>query len=125
MNASEVLHLVRDSGLTVTADGERLIVAPADRLNEEARQMIRDNKPAILAGLEAEAAELARLVYLCGNAYQFSPDEHREALQIALADPSDALTCFRAMAAKHLEPGAAPRAAKVRVLHAPSPNLRT
>lgn len=47
-----------------------------------------------------ESAELARLVQLCGNAYQFSPDEHREALQIALADPVAALTCFSSIASK-------------------------
>lgn len=100
MGASEVLHRLRESSLTVTTDGERLIVTPADRLTAETRQLIRDNKPAILTALKAEAAELARLVHLCGNAYQFSADEHREALQIALADPTSALTCFRAIARK-------------------------
>lgn len=100
MNAFEVLHLIRESGLTVTTDDERLIVAPAERLTDKTRQLIRDHKPAILTALKAEAAELARLVYLCGNAYQFSADEHREALQIALADPVSALTCFSGIARK-------------------------
>lgn len=44
--------------------------------------------------------ELTRLVRLCGTHYGFTPDEHADALAIALADPVDALTCFRGMAAR-------------------------
>lgn len=123
MSATQVLHLIRESGLTVTADGERLIVTPADRLTDKTRQLIRDNKPEIVAALKsssraiAEAQsivdELTHLVRVCGERYQFSADEHAEALAIALADPHDALACFRAMAAEHFEPAAVPRAAKV------------
>lgn len=114
MSATQVLHRLQQSGLTVTADGERLIVAPADRLNEEARQLIRDNKPEIVAALKSSSRaiadaqsmvdELTRLVRLCGERYSFTEAEHAEALAIALADPSDALTCFRGMASK-ITPG--------------------
>ena len=48
----------------------------------------------------SEAAELRRLVRQCGELYNFTEEEHREALEIALADHEGALTCFRAMAAE-------------------------
>ena len=47
---------------------------------------------------DAKAAELRRLVRQCGELYNFSEDEHREALEIALADPENALVCFRTIA---------------------------
>jgi hypothetical protein len=43
-------------------------------------------------------AELTSLVRLCGERYAFTEAEHAEALAAALADPVDALTCFRAIA---------------------------
>jgi hypothetical protein len=52
MGAPEVLHLLGESGLTVATDAGRLIVTPADRLTDEIRQLIRDNKPGILEVLE-------------------------------------------------------------------------
>ena len=44
--------------------------------------------------------ELTRLVRLCGTHYGFTELEHSDALAIALADPVNALTCFRGMAAR-------------------------
>lgn len=61
-----------------------------------------------LTAADASASELARLVRLCGEHYAFTDDEHESALQIALADPVSALTCFRAMARTLPEPSAAP-----------------
>lgn len=46
-----VLDTLRASGLTVTADGDRLIVTPASAITPELRQIIRDNKPVILDAL--------------------------------------------------------------------------
>lgn len=100
MGAPDVLHLIRESGLTLTTDGVRLIVTPSDRLTDDLRTLIRNNKPGVLDALESESAELTRLVRLCGERYDFTEAEHAEALAIALADPSDALTCFRGMAAR-------------------------
>ncbi len=100
MGAADFLYLLRESDLSVTADGDRLIVAPTDRLTDDLRTLIRVNKLCVLAALESESAELTRLVLLCGERYQFTEAEHVEALEVALADPVDALTCFRAMAAK-------------------------
>lgn len=98
MGASAVLHLIRESGLTLTTDGDRLIVTPSDRLTDDLRTLIRNNKPGVLDALESETVELTRLIRVCGEQYNFTEAEHAEALTIALADPSGALTCFRAMA---------------------------
>lgn len=100
MGAPDVLHLIRESGLTLTTDGDRLIVTPSDRLTDDLRTLIRNNKPGVLNALESEATELIRLVRLCGERYDFTEAEHAEALAIALADPIDALTCFRGMAVR-------------------------
>ena len=105
MGAPAVLHLIRESGLTLTADGGRLILTPSDRLTDDLRTLIRNNKPGVLDTLESEAAELTRLVRICGERYDFTPAEHTEALAAALADPVDALTCFRAMATEEPTPG--------------------
>lgn len=47
---------------------------------------------------DGEAEELARLVLVCGEHYGFTRAEHADALAAALADPVDALACFRAIA---------------------------
>ena len=45
-----------------------------------------------------QEAELRALVAAVGAAYDFTEAEHAEALAVALANPVDAITCFRAMA---------------------------
>lgn len=47
-----VLAKLHEHGLTVEAQGDRLIVAPSDRLDDELRQFIRQHKPDILRELE-------------------------------------------------------------------------
>ncbi|KAB2309539.1 hypothetical protein F8A87_09755 [Betaproteobacteria bacterium SCN2] len=46
---------------------------------------------------KSELTELAVLVRQCGEAYGFTEQEHVEALTAALANPVEALTCFRTM----------------------------
>lgn len=46
-----VLDTLRASGLTVTADGDRLIVAPSSAITPQLRQIIRDHKTEILDAL--------------------------------------------------------------------------
>lgn len=55
MTAPDVLHQLREYGLIVKLDDGRLIVTPADRLTDETRQLIRDNKPGIVAALAVVA----------------------------------------------------------------------
>ncbi|MCL4316155.1 MAG: hypothetical protein M1527_04775 [Gammaproteobacteria bacterium] len=104
-----LIHEIERAGMTIRLkhDG-KLLLSPAERLTPEIRQRILDNRPAIVAALQAstraldeaatDAEELARLVRLCGERYRFTEAEHAEALQVALADPVSALTCFRAIA---------------------------
>lgn len=49
MTAGELLARLRASGLSMQADGARLIVIPGSRLTEEDRREIRENKDEILA----------------------------------------------------------------------------
>lgn len=101
MNPADILTALRADGFRLTAEGDRIRIEPGDRLTDEALSLVRANKPALLDLLRAgEVTELARLVRACGIAYAFTEDEHREALEIALADPDNALTCFRAIAAE-------------------------
>lgn len=58
----------------------------------------QENVQARRPATATEAAELRMLVRMVGEFYGFSADEHREALEVALADPVAALDCFRAVA---------------------------
>ncbi len=108
------MNLIREierAGMTVRLNPNgKLFLSPADLLTDELRQRIVDNRQAVIAALQAthraldaaetSASELAGLVRQCGDIYNFTPAEHAEALQVALADPVSALTCFRAIARK-------------------------
>ncbi len=78
-------------------EGDRIALAPFDRLTDADRAAVLANRTGIIAALEAEHAELTALVRACGNAYRFTPDEHADALRVALSNPAAALACFRAM----------------------------
>lgn len=60
---------------------------------------------------ETEQEELTRLVRFCGEHYDFTEDEHIEALSVALADFEAALLCFRTMEAEIQAPANIERAA--------------
>ena len=85
----------------------------AGPLTDGLRTAIRAHKPAILAELAAandattpeQAAELRALV--ARIAATWSARDRGEALAVALADPADALICFRALVAD-IEPAPAP-----------------
>lgn len=55
MGAPDLLHHLRTTGLTITADGDRLTVTPRDLLTDELRSTIRENKAALLAALKPVA----------------------------------------------------------------------
>ncbi len=48
MGARELLHTLAGAGLSVSADGDRLLVRPASLLTGEMRQRLRDAKPELL-----------------------------------------------------------------------------
>lgn len=106
------MNLIREierAGMTVRLNPNgKLFLSPADLLTDELRQRIVDNRQAVIAALQAthhaldaaenDVSELAGLVRQLGDTYHFTPAEHEEAMQVALADPVSALICFRAMA---------------------------
>jgi len=63
MDATEALHLLRQLGLTLTATDGRLIVTPAELLDDDTRCFIRSHRDAIIAELEqADSPRWAWLV---------------------------------------------------------------
>jgi len=49
MGARELLHNLADAGLSVTADGDRLVIRPASKLTDDMRTALRQAKPELLA----------------------------------------------------------------------------
>lgn len=56
MGARELLADLADAGLSVTADGDRLLIRPASKLTYPLRVALRDAKPELLALLRAARA---------------------------------------------------------------------
>ncbi len=93
-------EVIRDA----TADGVILTLATTGRIKASGNKesvnrwltLISEHKPGILEALHP-AAELKRLVRLCGEFYGFTEEEQAEALAVALADFDSAMTCFSTM----------------------------
>ena len=69
MGARDLLADLADAGVTVTTDGDRLVIRPASKLTDPMRAALRDAKPellALLAGqpVAAQADEDARPAYM-------------------------------------------------------------
>ncbi len=97
MGANDLIFSLRESGFSISAENSRLQVAPAKDLTDELKQTIKQSKPEILCALHQEK-ELRRLVRLVSDYHNFTEDSYEEALENALADPVNALTCFTALA---------------------------
>lgn len=55
-NPSLLVEELRAEGFTLTAEGSRLRVAPADSLTDELRRSIKEHRAGIIALLAAESA---------------------------------------------------------------------
>ncbi len=97
MGANDLIFSLRESGFSISAENSRLQVAPAKELTDELKQTIKQSKPEILCALHQEK-ELRRLVRLVSDYHNFTEDSYEEALENALADPVNALTCFTSLA---------------------------
>ena len=76
------LQTLLDTGLTLRADGERLIVSPASLLDDTLRNLIRANKVELLAAArdaETVAADLIAAIRTC-CAVRGDDDRNRDAL---------------------------------------------
>ena len=60
MGAIGLLEQLSVAGLTLRADGRRLIVKPSSALTDELRQLIRSNKDALLSALSLGACSIPR-----------------------------------------------------------------
>jgi hypothetical protein len=65
MKPDEVVYLLRRLGLSLEVDGERLIVTPANLIDDDTRWLIRKHRDAIIAELE-DAPRWAWLVSFDG-----------------------------------------------------------
>jgi len=99
MGANDLILNLHESGFSINAGNSRLQVSPAKRLTNELKQTIRQSKVEILCTLHRED-ELKRLVRLVSDHHGFSQEDYEEALEVALGDPVNALTCFASLAHK-------------------------
>jgi hypothetical protein len=69
MEADAILDRLTAAGLSVVCDGEALRVAPASRLNDELRALIRAHKTALLVALSCPQGHALRagLCWLCND----------------------------------------------------------
>ena len=99
MGAPELIFELRRKGYSIVADGGYLDISPADDLSPELVQQLKQGKSELLCTLHREE-ELRRLVRLVSDYHGFSQEDYEEALDHALGDPVNALTCFAALARK-------------------------
>lgn len=53
MNATTLLHTLRGMGLSLRAEGDKLLVFPKDAITDQTRALIRNHKTELLAQLAA------------------------------------------------------------------------
>ena len=75
MLAIDVYRNAHDAGLTIRADADKLLVGPAERVTEELRLMLHDNKPELLEFLERAHATTVALL----QAAERACDHHGDA----------------------------------------------
>ena len=63
----DTLATLTDMGLTLEADGERLIVQPASKLTDDTRALIRDHKAELIAEIERNRRRDELLMMLADN----------------------------------------------------------
>lgn len=62
MGARELLADLKGEGLSVTAEGDRLVIRPASKLTDDMRAALREAKPALLELLAGEAETARRML---------------------------------------------------------------
>jgi hypothetical protein len=62
MSAKELISHLQAEGFSLACEDQRLLISPADRLTDELKQTIRENKQAILAELKQPVTDVTRYV---------------------------------------------------------------
>jgi hypothetical protein len=100
MNASpsiELLSSLRATGLYLTTSGDGVInVGPRERVTDQVRSRIRENKPGLLMILERELTEYAALqgrIRAMGERWRYSDEDLAWAMEDARRNPSGWRTC--------------------------------
>jgi hypothetical protein len=99
MEGAALLTRLRGAGLTVSRNGDQLVVAPRERITDELRAAIRNCKLELLKALTSEQAnkpvpsmpDLLARIRAMAKRWGFSPQELTEELNRAAADPARAL----------------------------------
>lgn len=99
MGVPDLLHALRVQGFKLWADGDRLLVAPKERITDETRALIREHKAELLAALDPipdptaeprrQRAELRALIDKLAEKTGFTEADKREALEVALRAPDE------------------------------------
>ena len=76
--SAHALDVLTKRGLCVAAQGDRLLVSPSERLDDELRRYIRQHKPELI-DLLREWSKLEAAIYACCVARK-DTDENRTAL---------------------------------------------
>ena len=97
MEAVNLLSDLRKNGFSIKTENSRLLIAPANNLTNEIKQNIKKSKAEILCALHRET-ELIRLISLVAEYNNFDKESYDEAVEVALTDPVNSLTCFSSLA---------------------------
>lgn len=93
MEATSLLACLRTAGLTVSRNGDQLLVAPRERLTDELRHAIREAKPKLLSALTThpdawvQPQAVERRIRVMAKRWSYSAEELAVALAGGKSDP--------------------------------------
>ena len=98
MNPAKIIQNASEEGVSIAVSPTGKIKAIGNEVSlTKWAPRIRKSKTEILCVLHQEE-ELRRLVRLVSDHHNFSQEDYEEALEVALGDPINALTCFTSLA---------------------------
>ena len=98
MGAPDVMGRLAAAGIQLTRNGDKLVAAPKECLDDDLRALIRLHKAELLAVLENGStgnAELDGLIATVADSYKCPADERQLMIETARGDLRGALISFR------------------------------
>ena len=86
MGANDLILNLRENGFTISAEKSRLLIAPAGKLTDELKKVIKQRKYEILTELQRETRQQKVLAILEKN-----PDMHRATYADTNSDPHNVI----------------------------------